>query len=94
MKNKKHKKGKRRNVSKRRRKIIRIIGGRRKIFWRRRGLCGCRRSRRMRKRWRRVRSNEGRAIAQAVSLGVPPRQPGFEPTPDRMGFVVDKVALG
>jgi hypothetical protein len=33
----------------------------------------------------------GRAIAQA---GFPPRRPGFEPRSDRVGFAVDKVALG
>jgi hypothetical protein len=26
--------------------------------------------------------------------GLPPRRPGFDPGPDHVGFVVDKVALG
>jgi hypothetical protein len=36
----------------------------------------------------------GRAIAQALVVGFPPRRPGFEPESVHVGFVVDKVALG
>jgi hypothetical protein len=35
----------------------------------------------------------GRAIAQAVSLWLPPRRPGIEPSLRHVGFVVEKVAL-
>jgi hypothetical protein len=35
----------------------------------------------------------GRAIAQAVIPGLPPRWPGFDPRSDHVGSVVDKVAV-
>jgi hypothetical protein len=37
----------------------------------------------------RLTTQEGRAIAQAVS-----RQPGFEPTSGNVGYMVEKVVLG
>jgi hypothetical protein len=36
----------------------------------------------------------GRAVAQAVSFWLPTAEPGFNPRPIPMGFVVDEVALG
>jgi hypothetical protein len=36
----------------------------------------------------------GRAIAQAVVAGFPPRRLGFKPGSSHVGFVVDKVAMG
>jgi hypothetical protein len=35
----------------------------------------------------------GRAIAQRLVAGFPPRRPVFEPGSDLVGFVVDKVML-
>jgi hypothetical protein len=36
----------------------------------------------------------GRAIAQGLVAGFPPRRSGFEAGSGHVGFVVDKVALG
>ena len=36
----------------------------------------------------------GRAMAQAVSRGLSPRRPRFDPGSVHVGFVVDKVELG
>jgi hypothetical protein len=41
-----------------------------------------------------VRPRTGRDVAQAVSRRFSPRRPGFAPRAFRMGFVVDKEALG
>jgi hypothetical protein len=41
-----------------------------------------------------VTDTKGRAIAQAVIAGFPPRRLGFKPGSGHVGFVVDKVALG
>jgi hypothetical protein len=36
----------------------------------------------------------GRALAQALDAGFPPRPQGHYPTSSDVGFVVDKVAMG
>jgi hypothetical protein len=36
----------------------------------------------------------GRAMAQALVSGLPPRRTGFDPRPVRVGLVTDKVAQG
>jgi hypothetical protein len=41
-----------------------------------------------------VSTTVGRAVAQRLVAGFPPRRPGFEPEPGQVRFVVDKVALG
>jgi hypothetical protein len=39
-----------------------------------------------------LKSQDGRAIAQAVAAGFPPRRTEFEPRAGHEGFVMDKVA--
>ena len=36
----------------------------------------------------------GRAMAQALVAGLPPRRKGFDPRPVRVGLVTDKMAQG